>query len=332
MTKEATINRAFYASWFFFLKQALRQGLPVNESAYADWGSLDDVRKWTFNQWWERRGEHFARNRAVTNARLLSSDGKKVVIEFPLALNSRAVKASASAIFTKAKREIGAMHVAKRDRRFNYKTFKILEKMLEIELDQLTKRTERVVKDKHGGQLQEISFAKKAMILSDLFIKQSEINKKTLETYRRKAKEYEKNGDRKLLRLYRERAASLSEFIRRQDTQWTQTERDELATVDPSLARKLSRWSLQARLLMLNAALGEFSGDDWYGQELGVKLRRKERTLGVGVNLVKRSKGGKNELQKFRDKKIRGMKGQRWESDADYRRTYAPSPTTTYSE
>lgn len=332
MKKNGTINRAFYASWFFFLQQALRQGLPVNKSAYADWGALDDIRKWTFNQWWERRGENLARDRAVTKARLVSSDSKKVVIEFPISLNSRAVKASASAIFTEAKREMGTAHRVKRDRRFNYKTFKILEKMLEIELDQLTKRTKRVVDEQHGGQVQQITFAKKAVILSDLFIKQSAINKKTLETYRRKAREFEKNGDLKLLRRYRERAASLSEFIRQQDAQWTQTERDELATVDPSLARKLSRWSQQARLLMLNAALGEFSGDDWYGQELGVKLRRKERALGIGVKLVKRSKGGKNELQKFRDKKIRGKKGQVWETDADYHRTFAPSPTTTYSE
>lgn len=332
MTKKATVNRAFYASWFFFLKQALRQGLPINESAYAEWGSLDNVRKWSFNQWWERLGEQMAHDRTVTKARLISADSKKIVVEFPLSLNSRVVKASASSIFTEAKRKVGTSSGLKRDRRFNYKTFKILEKMLEIELDQLTKRTKRVIDEKHGGKLQQISFAQKAVILSDLFTRQSDINKKTLETYRRRAKEFEKSGDRKSLQLYRERAASLSEFIRRQDAQWTQTERDELATVDPSLARKLSRWSLQARLLMLNAALGSFSGDDWYGRELGAKLRRKERSLGVGVKLVKRSKGGKNELQKFRDKKIRGKKGQVWETDADYHRTFAPSPMTTYSE
>lgn len=318
MTQAATINRAFYASWFFFLRQALRQGLPINESAYTDWGTLEELRRVSFNQWWERRGQELARERSASKARLISADGKKIVIEFPLSLNSRAVKASASSIFTDAKRRVGTSDGSQRDRRFNYKTFKILEKMLEIELDQLTKRSKRVVDQKHDGQTQHITFAKKAVILSDLFTRQSDINKKTLETYRRKAKECESKGDRKSLKRYRERAASLSEFIRRQDAQWTQTERDELTTVDPSLARKLSRWSLQARLLMLNAALGSFSGDDWYGKELGRKLRNKERALGIGVKLVNRSKGGRNKIQAFRNKKYRGQKGEFGRSDADY--------------
>jgi hypothetical protein len=326
------VNRAYYSSWFFFLKQALRQGIRVNEAAYHEWGTIEELGTLSFNQWWDRRGEQVARNNASRNAKLVSVDSSKVTIEFPLSLNSRAVKASASAIFTKAKRAVSSSVTNGKDRRFNYKTFKILEKMLEIELDQPTRRTKRVIDKKHAGQLQQVTFAKKAVILSDLFTAQSQVNKKTLETYRRRAKECEQRGDRKRVQFYRERAASLSEFIARQDAQWTDAERDELATIDPSLARKLSRWSLQARILMLNAALGHFSGNDWYGKELGEKLREKERSLGVGVKLTKRSKGGKNELQKFRDKKIRGAKGQLWETDADYHRDYSPSPNTTYSE
>jgi len=318
------VNRAYYSSWFFFLKQAIRQGIRVNEAAYSEWGTIEELKTLSFNQWWDLRGEKVAQSGASNKARLVSVDSSRVTIEFPLALNSRAVKASASEIFTKAKRAVSSSVKKEKDRRFNYKTFKILEKMLEIELDQPTCRTKRVVDQKHAGQLQQATFAKKAVILSDLFTTQSQTNKKTLETYRRRARECEQRGDRDRLRFYRERAASLSAFIALQDAQWTDAERNELATIDPSLARKLSRWSLQARILMLNAALGTFSGDDWYGANLSAKLRAKERSVETRVSLVKRNKGGRNAGQVLRSKSYSGLKGKFGKSDAEIREHHPP--------
>ena len=116
----------------------------------------------------------------------------------------------------------------------------------------------------------------------------------------------------------------MSAFIALQDAQWTDAERNELATIDPSLARKLSRWSLQARILMLNAALGTFSGDDWYGANLSAKLRAKERSVETRVSLVKRNKGGRNAGQVLRSKSYSGLKGKFGKSDAEIREHHPP--------
>jgi hypothetical protein len=177
---------------------------------------------------------------------------------------------------------------------FDYKQFKLLEKVLELELDM-----------KNDG----LTYAKKAAILSDLFNERSAVNKKTLVTLRRKAMDYEtlwkrdgKAVDRKTMERYRRRAASLAEFISRRDSEWGPAEHNELLGADSAMVKKMWRWGVQAKMLMLNAAEGQFVGEGWYGGRIGAQLKAREARLRKKPVSAKRNAGGNNAVQQFRRK------------------------------
>jgi stalled ribosome alternative rescue factor ArfA len=291
--KTAHQNRMFYASWFFFLQQAIKAGIEVNSDAYREWGTLKELRSITFYRWWSTRGEQIARRHTETLAKVLDVNSSGVTIHFPFSLNSRQVKAAASALVTKS-RESAQVKVRAQTKGFDYKQFKLFEKVLELELDM-----------KSDG----LTYAKKAALLSDLFKKRSEVNKKALGTYRQRATDFEtlwkrdgKAIDRKTMEMYRRRAASLSEFIRQRESEWGTTEQNELVGADSAMVKKMWRWGAQAKMLMLNAAEGQFVGEGWYGERIGEQLKVKEGKFSKKAASVKRNAGGNNAVQQFRRK------------------------------
>ena len=70
-------------------------------------------------------------------------------------------------------------------------------------------------------------------------------------------------------------------------------------------AKKVSRWRLSGKLLLLNVASGEFPGRDYYGSKLGEKLTGRLTNLGLTtLETVPRNKGGGRTREELRLQKI----------------------------
>lgn len=291
-------GRAFYSSWFFFLKSALREGVDIDQSVYRDWGSPDDIRALSFNKWWDQRGQQIADAAQQRDAKVVSVSPSSVTIEFSLRMNSRLVKSKASALFTKAKNSIGRDTFELEERRFDYKQFKIFEKTLILE---------------SNAEYQGKTIEQKLEALSKVFAVQGEKNKKTLETLIRKALEFrlqeKSSGDGILAKRaakYEDRAESLREFIKVQDARWTLAEKNELLAANSAAQKKYHRWKTAAKILMLNAAKGKFPSDGWNSDNLATQLRRREEECGVTLKSLDSHKGGANAHQSERRSLISG--------------------------
>jgi len=294
-------NRSFYASWYYFLKEAIKSGVPVNWAAYEQWGTPAELGSWSFNKWWTTRGQQIALDTNRREARVTRTTRTTITIEFPISMTSKEVRAQASAAVAKVRREMSAKALMPRDKRFNYKNFKVLEKVLSLDANPLM-----------AGSTHE----SRNRALAELFRKQGEVNKKRLSTLRQRAKEFDlifrrdgRREDQEMAALYRRRAGSLENWIKRQEGQWVILENQELLAADPSLQKKLYRWSTQARILMFNAAAGDFTGDGWYGDEIGAHLARLNRKTRAKAGSVERNKGGKNDYQKTRSRRSSGKGG-----------------------
>ena len=283
-------NRSFYSSWYYFLKEALKSGIPINRAAYEHWGVPEELSSWSFNKWWTTRGQEIAAEASRREARVTKITRTAVTVEFPISMTSKAVRAQASAAVAKVRREMAAKALIPQEKRFNYKNFKILEKVLSLET---------------SSAMAGATHAARNRALAEAFREQGEVNKKRLLTLRQRAKEFDlifrrdgRKEDQEKAALYRQRAGSLEQWIKRQESQWTVLENEELLAADPSLQKKLYRWSTQARILMFNAAAGEFTGDGWYGDRIGSTMAQRMRKIGAKVSVGDRNKGGKNEYQK----------------------------------
>lgn len=126
-------NRSFYSSWYYFLKEAIKSGIPINRAAYEHWGTPEELSSWSFNKWWTTRGQQIAAEASRREARVTKITRTAVTIEFPISMTSKAVRAQASAAVAKVRREMAAKALIPQEKRFNYKNFKILEKVLSLE-------------------------------------------------------------------------------------------------------------------------------------------------------------------------------------------------------
>lgn len=285
-------GRAFYSSWFFFLKSALMEGVDIDQSFYRDWGSPDDIRTLSFNKWWAQTGRQIADAAQQRDAKVVSVSPSSVTIEFSLRMNSRLVKSKASALFTKAKNSVGRDTFELEEKRFDYKQFKIFEKILILE---------------SNSEYQGRTIEQKLQLLSKVFNDQSTKNKKTLETLIRKALEFrvqaKSSGEEMLAERaakYEDRAESLREFIKVQDARWTLAEKKALLAADSAVQKKYHRWKTAAKILMLNAAKGKFPSDGWNSDNLATQLKRREEELGITLKSLDSHKGGANVHQSER--------------------------------
>ncbi len=292
-------NRSFYSSWYYFLKEAIKSGIPINRAAYEHWGTPEELSTWSFNKWWSTRGQQLAAETSRREARVTKITRTAVTIEFPISMTSKAVRAQASAAVAKVRREMAAKALIPQEKRFNYKNFKILEKVLSLEMSSAMAGATHTARNR---------------ALAEVFRKQGEVNEKRLLTLRQRAKEFDhifrrdgRKEDQEKAALYRRRAESLEQWIKRQESQWTVLEDEELLSADPSLQKKLYRWSTQARILMFNAAAGEFTGDGWYGDKIGCTVAQRMKKAGATVTPGQRNKGGKNQYQKVRALKKSGF-------------------------
>ena len=273
MGKATPENSARWETWYWFLRQALKVGLPFDEKAYGSWGSQAEIEAWSFKKWWETRGREIARQSLSTEPEVIERTASSITIRFPLTMPSQAVKARASALVAKA-RGTTRNHKGKSPSTFHYVKIKQLQRFLKVDLD-----------ERYSG----LTLEKKGELLKARYQRIGAGHAKAIRKYREKADELKKQGDKGAASRYRRRAISLNDFKAANIDSWDPHLEKEI--IDLS-ADKLGRWAVQARLILLNVARGEFPGSDWYGNRRNEFYKKALREFGLAAIGAPRHRGG----------------------------------------
>jgi hypothetical protein len=279
--------------WFGLLKQAIRQGLPINEEFYRSWGTRDEISTLTFNRWWKLRGQALFES-ALPVVTLCEASDDAVTVRIPTTLNAVQVKQQVSALMTKHR---GTKRLKKKPvfgfvGDVNYKRLKQYERYLEIEFDR-----------RFAGRTIE----EKTEALRDV--------------YRRIKARLEKQK----ITMQKAGKAQVSKLFNFRDPDSFGSESQIRKGID---AKKVSRWRLSGKLLLLNVAEGEFPGRGYYGAQLAKKLRSRLDHIGledIGGSI--RNKGGGRTKAQLTLTTLRRTKAQRQtESSKAYGKSKAGNP------
>ena len=244
--------------WFGLLKLAIRQGIPINESFYKSWGTKQQLAALSFNKWWKERGKALFES-AIPVVSLVEANDEAVTVRIPTSLNAVQVKRQVSALMTKHR---GTKRLKQRTPMgfvgdVNYKRLKQYERYLEIEFD-----------PKNAGRTVE----EKTEALRNVYRKikgRLEKQKSTMQ----------KAGNSRISAKFKFR-----------DPDTFDSESKLRKGID---AKKVSRWRLSGKILLLNVAEGEFPGKGYYGAQLAKKLRNRLDKMGLeDIGTVARHKGG----------------------------------------
>lgn len=244
--------------WFNMLKMAIQHGLPINDEFYREWGTREELASLTFNQWWKQRGKQLFLD-AVPKVSMVEASEEAVVIRIPASLNSVQVKKQVSALIAqqretkRLKQKAPLSFVGDVD----YRRLRQYERYLKIELD-----------PRNAGKTIE---QKTELLRND---------------YRKTKARMDKQ--RKTLRERGNSSAAKKFLVRELDAFGSE------AQIRKGIdAKKVSRWRLSGKLLLLNAAEGQFPGKDYYGARLAERLRTRLARLGLkDIGSVVRNKGG----------------------------------------
>ena len=255
-------NSARWEIWYWFLRQALKVGLPFDEAAYGAWGTKAEIESWGFKKWWRARGIEIARQQQVTEPEIVEQTQSTITIRFPLSMPSRVVKAKASSLVARA-RGTKRPNQGKKTSNFNYTKVKQLQRFLAIDLEE---------------DLSALTLEEKGWLLAQEYKRIGGIHSKSIRTYRDKADALHKAGDRGIASRYRRRAMKLEDYKVSNTDRW---DSDSAGKSVERNAEKLGRWAIQARLILLNVARGEFPGSDWYGSRRYAIYKRRLRDFGI---------------------------------------------------
>jgi hypothetical protein len=249
--------------WFGLLKLAIAQGLPINEQVYAAWGTRDELTKTRFNRWWRERGKELFQD-ATPKVELVEATENCLTVKIPRSMTAVEVKRQISHLVTRVR---GAKRIRRRATLafvgdVKYRTLKQYERLLEVEFD-----------PRNAGKTIE----EKTELLRDVYRRikvRLDKQKATLQ----QSKKRDRTG-----RL-------MSAKFRSRDPDSFGSAAEIRRGVDP---KKVSRWRLSGKILLLNVAEGAFPGRDYYGSQLAQKLRRRLGKIGMeDIGAAKRSKGG----------------------------------------
>ena len=273
MGKATPENSARWETWYWFLRQALKVGLPFDEQAYSSWGTEAEIEAWGFKKWWEIRGREIARRSLSTEPEIVEKTASSITIRFPLTMPSQAVKARASALVAQAR---GKKRISKgkSPSTFHYTTIKQLQRFLKIDLDERYSR---------------YTLEQKGEVLKARYQRLGAGHAKAVQNYRKKAEELQRRGNKKAASRYRRRAISLEDYKSTHTDNWDPKAGKEIVDIN---AHKLGRWAVQARLILLNVARGDFPGSNWYGNRRHDVYKRTLRQFGLPAIGSVRPKGG----------------------------------------
>ena len=255
-------NSARWEIWYWFLRQALKVGLPFDEAAYGAWGTKSEIQSWGFKKWWQARGKEIARQSQVTEPEVVEQTTSTITIRFPLSMPSRVVKAKASSLVAQA-RGTKRLSQGKRSSNFNYTKIKQLQRFLKIDLDE---------------SLANWTVEQKGWLLQGRYERIGAGHSKAIRKYREKADALHKLGDTAAASRYRRRAIKLEEYKAANTDGW---DSESAGRVLDLSSEKLGRWAIQARLILLNVAEGEFPGSDWYGSRRYAVYKQRLREFGI---------------------------------------------------
>jgi hypothetical protein len=244
--------------WFGLLKLAIAQGLPINEPFYRSWGTRDELAKLTFNRWWLATGKSLFQGSTPTIS-LVEASEDFVTVKIPTSLTAVQVKQQVSELVTNHR---GTKRLKTKPPwafvgDVNYKRLKQYERYLGIEFD-----------PRNAGKTVE----EKTELLRNAYRKiktRLDKQKKTLTASGKK------DVARRL--FYRDPDSFGSKLEIRKGIE----------------AKKVNRWKLSGKILLLNVAEGEFPGHDYYGAQLAERLRGRLDRLGLDdIGAAVRNKGG----------------------------------------
>lgn len=273
MAKPTHWNSARWETWYWFLRLALKVGLPFDEKAYGSWGTRAEIEAWSFKKWWETRGREIARQSLATEPEVIDKTASTITIRFPLSMSSQAVKAKASALVSRA-RGTKRIYNGKSPSAFHYTKIKQLQRFLKIDLD-----------ERYSG----LTLEEKGELLKARYQRIAAGHAKTIKRYRKKAEDLQSGGDRVAANKYRRRAIKLEDYKSTNTDQWDPMVAKEI--IDLS-ADKLGRWAVQGRLILLNVARGDFPGSEWYGNRRNESYKKALRVFGLVAIGSPRHKGG----------------------------------------
>lgn len=228
--------------WFDYLRLADAFGVEVDWSVYAAWGSRDELLTTTFNRWWTTRGRHLFDEdaRHSPNVVVVEKSESEILVRIPLASPIEDIKQAISEIVLKSrvKRRIGSKGRFGATGQVNYKTLAQYKRYLEIDL-------------KHGD---EMTVAEKTAELVRLYEKIHAKGLKQRKTLRAKGK-----------------GSTANKFRTRNPEELN---RAEIGGISP---KRVSRWRLSGKHILLNVAEGQFPGGGYYGARLKERLSQRMR-------------------------------------------------------
>ena len=244
--------------WYGLLKLAISQGLEIDRSFYKNWGTKKEISSLSFHRWWNSIGRDlFEKSQPV--ARIQSSTSEAILVRIPLGLSAKEAAAQVSALVTKHR---GSKRVQRSQPLaftgdVNYKRLKQYERYLGIEFD-----------PRYAGKTVE----EKTEALRD---------------------EYRKIKVRLLKQRDTLRTAGKGQIARKLNFRDPDKFDSEAALRKGVNPKKVSRWRLSGKHLLLNVAEGQFPGRGYYGDNLAKKLADRLAKRGISdIGQVVRNKGG----------------------------------------
>jgi hypothetical protein len=244
--------------WFGLLKMAIQQGLPINEEFYRSWGTREELTSLSFNKWWTLRGKELFEG-AVPKVSLVKATPDAVLVRIPTCLNSDQVKKQVSSLMARAR---GTKRIKQKaplgfTGDVKYMRLKQYERYLGVEFD-----------PKNAGKT---------------------IEEKT-ELLRQEYRKIKARLDKQRKTMREAGKGRVAQKFQYRDPDAFDSESEIRKGID---AKKVSRWRLSGKLLLLNVAEGQFPGKGYYGARLSERLTGRLQSLGIeNIRTVARHKGG----------------------------------------
>jgi hypothetical protein len=248
-------GKGTFKLWFDYLALAIRRGIPIDETYYADWGTTRELVSTSFNRWWTQKGRAICAEKQIEQAtrvtlELEEADAGSIVVRVPTDLPLKLVHRQVGELVRKYRRRrptaVSRFHPSGQ---VNYKTLAAYKRYLEVELD--PRNANKSVEDK-------------------------------LDVLRQKYKKIRQRLQRQKETLQRQGKLKLSAKLRFHDPEVFDTlDKEAKVRLTGFSAKKAHRWKMSGHLVMLNVAQGRFPGTDYYGPKLAQRLKKRRQELGV---------------------------------------------------
>jgi hypothetical protein len=246
--------------WFNFLQIAIQQDLPIKWSAYEGWGSAEEIASLKFNTWWRQHGKALFEQSAEEppDIAVISKTDKKLVVEIPLEMKIDDIKKRISEVVlaNRVKKRIGSTLRFAPSGQVNYRTLIQYKRFLDIDFD--------------PGNRGKTIDQKTALLLA-----QYEKLKKKGEKQRMTLRKAGKN-------------ATANRFFNREPETF---DKEKLGGIS---SKRVSRWRLSGKHLLLNVAEGSFPGAGYHGDDLDKRLKERLSKIGrTDIGNVIPAQGGR---------------------------------------